>query len=548
MHLVGGHHQELHHQELHRHPEHYDVSSEEWSSADDQQAIHRKHYSQLPPIQSVYDEALVLPLFGARQWVSWTMLLFNLVMQGVVLVKITELVWTEMQYRDQTLWGGTGGACVWIKPGDALSLHLDHVLVAGKSGSDEGYLYCVPESLLIVDKFESIDLNGDGYWSAQESSAQTAAVEEETGRIMNLDYLMFSLVLKKNPAAQWGDLIAAPATQYNASISRATWESHRNYLQLCQALNPTICPNLEIRGILKKYLPEEHKARKRVAKCENILTYWCPTVIGEKFKQYGIYHADLCGVKETVWHKSVSLRSVRYSTEWKYMNRFDGITTVMYFGFLMVMLIIWWMVMLLEIRLLYAWWTTLWFFPVAENKEDCIETLEEDGENRKFKVLKLPARHRRITMLLNLLPRTILILCISVIGTFFLIEADDYQDLILNCVALTFLIDIDEMIYAGIISNNRKDLCEKTQPLTCEVPKGWSLLLPEQTPWTLVHAISVLVVVISFLLHSYFRAGGKLDRGEALQCLCQGSGRICVSAQIWGGELDVRAAINKLGY
>merc|ERR1712129_408158 len=141
-------------------------------------------------------------------------------------------------------------------------------------------------------------------------------------------------------------------------------------------------------------------------------------------------------------------------------------------------------------------------------------------------------------IIFHLLPRTVICLRLSYVGTLFLIAADSYQDLILNSVALGFLIEIDEMLFAATMSSKYKriiaDLRPLEVPLTRIVAKACHEI-HELIPQSCVFTVLLSAIVYTFIYTSYNMPGGKYEMGAALECLCHIEGEACVGAQILGG-------------
>ena len=159
-------------------------------------------------------------------------------------------------------------------------------------------------------------------------------------------------------------------------------------------------------------------------------------------------------------------------------------------------------------------------------------------EEQKYKVTAMPCFHKFMVIALCLIPRTIISVWLSYVGTWFLIEADSYGDLILNSVALAFLIEVDEMLYKAVTSVETRKKFENCQPLEVKYHNGamqglvafasrFSMKL-----WTCL----LLLIVISFVTVAYEEHRGKYDRASALSCLCHGEGVRCITAQILGGS------------
>jgi len=509
-----------------------------YASDEDSAENSEKFYASLSLESSVYDEALVIPLISAKEGretflrkpLSWLMLFINIVMQAVILLKIMELCWVKHAAVDTKMWGVNGGACDVFAEVDVPMLNLPT-----KPATGETFLNCVPEALMLASKFALVDKNGDGMFTYAEAMEVTKDFKARMPhRSIQVDWLFENIVdhMVSDTATQvlW--------SQYNTTgIPATAWAEQQKILGLCQILTPAICPNLEARDILAGFITEDHAAR-RIATCESILKNICPDLVGEKYKQFQIYHSDLCGDQITSWHGHGQLRTVKFSTESKWAN-WEGISGPIYCGFLMVMLIIWWLAMLSEMRMVYSWWLLVCYFPTTTDRSgsDCAQMVEED-DAIKINIIAFPRAHKIYTIAFNLLPRTILVMLCSTIGSLFLIQADDYEDLILNCVALTFLIEIDEMIFAGCISDSRKEMIGSCEDLACELPSEMS----HKFPWTLMHLGTTLTVVSVLTAFSYWMPSGKVASARALECLCLSAGDFCVTAQMLGGYPSVKAA------
>jgi hypothetical protein len=143
---------------------------------------------------------------------------------------------------------------------------------------------------------------------------------------------------------------------------------------------------------------------------------------------------------------------------------------------------------------------------------------------------------------LCLIPRTIISVWLSYVGTWFLIEADSYGDLILNSVALAFLIEVDEMLYKAVTSVETRKKFENCQPL--EVTYNNSFMQGSSRFSMKLWTCLLLVIVISFVTVAYHESRGKYDRAYALSCLCHGEGVRCITAQILGGYSTLKLAMS----
>jgi hypothetical protein len=248
--------------------------------------------------------------------------------------------------------------------------------------------------------------------------------------------------------------------------------------------------------------------------------------------------SELCGSTESNWDEAKRVITTQYYLAALYQERPDAIVTWQYKAFLGVILVLWWTLMMEEVRHLQKWWIALIMFPTDPVPGIPAVTLTED---RAFITFIHPL-HKFVTLLFNLLPRTVICFWLSYTGTWFLIEADSYEELIMNGVALGFLIEVDNMLYAAVVSDVGKEMLGKVDPLTVEfIPcccrrAEVEDFIPTSIPFTML----LCGIVAVFIGYAYTAEHGKIDVAHALECLCHAEGVHCVSAQVLGGHAYLR--------
>jgi len=193
-----------------------------------------------------------------------------------------------------------------------------------------------------------------------------------------------------------------------------------------------------------------------------------------------------------------------------------------------------------EWRDLIDWWIVLIFIPM---EQPGVLAYERDHDEH-LEVKAMPGYFKVFTILFNLLPRTVIGVTVAFVGTDFLMGSDSYMDLILNSVALTFLIQIDEMLYAALMSQHEKedvDTCGQIEVFHPCFDVFDKLVFNMPTP--LVRAALLCAICAFAMNHSYTKKDGKYDMGYALACLCQAEGNYCMSAQLMGGFESVQESL-----
>merc|ERR1712113_396971 len=100
--------------------------------------------------------------------------------------------------------------------------------------------------------------------------------------------------------------------------------------------------------------------------------------------------------------------------------------------------------MLEELYAVILWWAVLGSWLIHDTGiGDCIEFHADDI----IEVKRVPKRFCAVVLACNVLPRTIICLWLTMLGADYLLVANSYSELIMNSLALTFLITVDELIY-----------------------------------------------------------------------------------------------------
>eukprot|EP00933_Yihiella_yeosuensis_P076806 TRINITY_DN8676_c0_g1_i3.p1 TRINITY_DN8676_c0_g1~~TRINITY_DN8676_c0_g1_i3.p1 ORF type:complete len:418 (+),score=57.25 TRINITY_DN8676_c0_g1_i3:230-1483(+) len=321
-------------------------------------------------------------------------------------------------------------------------------------------------------------------------------------------------------------------------------EREQGEIDLCAALRPRLCGNLESRGILKDKLVNSSVRRDtphgRISYCEKVLKKQCSAAFGQIYEIYRDWSSELCGDPTTLWDPRKRIIVTEYRLPASYDDGSDAIVKSTYRFFLLLVLCIWWMSMIQELRHIIDWIALLCLTgsSAPEGEEGkAVKELTETEKDDEITILAVPLSHKLYTLVFHILPRTYICLNLSHVGTKFLIGADDYNNLILNSVALGFLIELDEMLYAAVVGSTDKTVLSKTKPL--EVKAEWLRVFRYQRavlPVAITLLVALIVIPSFYVSDAFYGKEGKHAIGHALSCLCQVEGEDCVSAMILGGK------------
>lgn len=303
-------------------------------------------------------------------------------------------------------------------------------------------------------------------------------------------------------------------------------------LELCRFADPALCGNMEARNILKGRLDGDPD--DRIAACEKMIGEEdCPDIFGEEFKIFRDRTSEFCGEPMSIWLEDRGIRTVIYKESERYINTQNGITKTDFITFLFVIVTIWLMLVMEEFRDVLNWWVVMLSCATSGDGEVVSE------QNHTWEIHYLPWPLWVYQLICNLIPRTGVCCLLAYFGTNFLLHTDNYMDLILNSVALGFLVDVDDMLFAAVESQRVKDIVNKND--TIQVRRKYINLtntvdkMRKQCSMALVYLVMMLMLSITLMFHVYFEKEGVFETAEAMECLCMMAGDTCIGAQILGG-------------
>jgi len=513
---------------------------------------------------SVYDEALLGPLVKYGKpgtYVTFIgvvlLLVVSFVLQVMVLWKVHDL--------DVAKANAATGKVFWLCQ-ERESIMPVHMRL-NTSYWDDGMnnMDCGPMAPTMMSNVANLDTDGDGMWSQAEASALSVEWNRTYGKIsqMALVWKQFMRKAKKQQLKETKNLDDAAISSQSIVYTQLplSWiQGDIDMTNLCIPSDPYLCGNLEARGALVSKLPDpDLSPTDRITSCERFVSEECPYYFGEVYVVYEKWSYEQCGERSSEWVDGVDIITTAYTLAKNYSKSFNAIAGPIYFSFLVVMLAIWLMTVLVELRIIFKWWVVLLNFPSTfdtapreiTTPREMKNTAEVDGEMVHFKhdgsvshIYSIPWSLKVFTIIFNLIPRTIVCVCLAWVGTMFLVHADDYTDLILNGVALGFLIEVDNLLYTSVVGDRAKNELETAPSLKVQVDllgkkdrqRNTKSDGNQDTIKVTIPNILILTCATGIpILHSYFREYGKMDMGRALRCLCHAAGPDCVTAQVLGG-------------
>lgn len=142
------------------------------------------------------------------------------------------------------------------------------------------------------------------------------------------------------------------------------------------------------------------------------------------------------------------------------------------YWFLYAILSLWWVAMVTEVNKTYQVFAKINSLQHTDDPSEMIIRREAtDGGERENLVWQLPRSVRVACILLIFVPKLAIAAGLWWVGTLWLAATDSFENLVLNSVALTFIINIDEQIFAGLIPATMKENIKITKLVRSTTPE-----------------------------------------------------------------------------
>jgi len=152
------------------------------------------------------------------------------------------------------------------------------------------------------------------------------------------------------------------------------------------------------------------------------------------------------------------------------VNPFDG--GAGYSLLFVLMSAMWLFAILVEVRsLLHNSSLMLHFSDDPEVDADSQSFVPSEEDPEKYKMVKMPGRAQAV-LFVNIVTRAIVTTCLAGVGCFFIMYTTEKINLILNSLAVLFVLELDNIIYAATVSGNNQQFIEDLEPVVVDIESG----------------------------------------------------------------------------
>jgi len=351
----------------------------------------------------------------------------------------------------------------------------------------------------------------------------------------------------------------------NGSLPKSVYISEVvPFLRLCLLMDSRLCGNAVFRRSLNRsvFMTEFHLSHLHGAPlpfleisprtsgkfvdfaqaCPMIVDKVCPSFFTVAYAEHSSKRKEVCGEPSTETRQlpasiltsgSDLMNKEVLVVNFEMFEEYSSQADIFYRLFLLLILLLWFIAMFEEYRKIIHWWRVLLGTPI-----DLTILEAQTDEERRVSMKDFTPCYKCLNIVFNLLPRTSIAVAILFFGARYLMLSQSYEELMMNSLALTFLVTIDEMIFVAFVSAKRREWLGSANPLEVKIHRRLDRMIATLLSEYLLVPL-IFIAVVAFMSHEYTRTWGKVDVEEAFRCICQVSGPRCMAAQAVGGYATV---------
>jgi len=471
---------------------------------------------------------------------AYVLLLMSFFFQGVLLYTIfSEVVIDNVEWQHGVVAGG-GGA-------------LNLAMQAPKEGEcndggslcfvQDGLYTCAPPSVQLTGRWDELDWNSDGIWTRAEVMEKRAELKckyvvdpVEVFNVFHKFLLSRQHLIWLHPDVVAGNAIHKPYFKYAMGD-----------IIMCGYRNADMCGNLIERGFFDA--PLKHGTAPRVGKSIDSAMEYCQGLLEDggtcsKFlpSTYSVWRIDSgqqCGEpsyeKFTYTHPGNNVTKSLLMVDWSARQDFERAKTVIFLMFKSIIIFLWLLAMSKEFKDIIIIVTWVLRFPsAADFGEDAVkEEVDPADPTDTRMIIQGITNHHRTSVGVLIFLRAVMTAILTFVGLSFLSKQTDYADLLMDGIALLFILEIAEILYAQVLRADVRDQTESLQAMKVRM-YGWDWLnrrpAHQDALWLLV--ILVVTVAVMHTLHTQV----VVPVSDSLECTCMSQGSNCREAQKFSYE------------
>lgn len=402
---------------------------------------------------------------------------------------------------------------------------------------------CLPWSALYVQYWKELDTNGDGIWSHDEAVKDESKVGKVTGIKPKLVFGTIAHGLADRRTVD-KNITESPVMTQLQGIPKAYFDYWVGDAVLCSYSDPQMCSTLISRGFFDAAMDPAHSGNKGVSDLDSAMDYCkfmlkegggCDQSMPQIYQLYRAKRKEQCqdihlypsGIYTNPFQKEESMYVI--SADYGALDGHLKSETATFRLFLFLVLLLWLLALVQEIREMFKLADFCIMFPSASKSKGLGVKTTEDAETGEKKIAITGISHTHRTIIATVCVfRTVVVLYLGTVGCIFLVNDTGYMDLLMNAVALAFILEIDEILFSAVSRGSTLSTLEELQPMvfTSMFPSEGFLHWIMQKDFIALIVMPTLALVIIYV-HNTTTTKPVL---AALNCACYQLGEPCFEA------------------
>jgi hypothetical protein len=408
-----------------------------------------------------------------------------------------------------------------------------------------GTFSCAPPSVQLIGRWDELDVDKDGDWTREEmmKERETLKCKYVVDPLEIFD--MMVLLLKKRRHIIW----LHPDVLAGKSIPKAYFTYAMGDIIMCGYRNEDMCGNLLKRGVFD--VPLKEGKSPRVGTTINSAMQYCRTMLQPRgtcevllpstYSTWKIESVAQCHkpkYKQFVYThpKSGKLKSL-LEVDYKARLRFARAKTTLFKVYKGFMVGIWILLIISTLRDVWLGFAWINGFPTEEidfqaammktlERENLRLDKEREGDTEET-VTGITTAHKIALYVINI-SRVCVLSVLLFVGLSFLGRNTDYIGLLLDGVALVWIVEIAEILYSKVIRVEARNTWMAQKPLIIRPFRTMKLSMhPALTDW-----IWLIVSVVGTVTYIWWYSTVVVEPlYDALECSCVGEGSNCHEAE-----------------
>jgi len=390
----------------------------------------------------------------------------------------------------------------------------------------DGVYTCAPPSVQLTGRWDELDTDGDGFWSIEEAQqeADTLQCKYAVNSIEVFDVF-------KNIILQREDLIwVSPDLKAGKTIAKPYFDYLKGDVIMCGYASVDMCSNVLDSGFFDAPLKLNSSPRvgntteSALKYCTKLLEQQgtCEELLPSTYTTWKIESVEQCGSPDydriVFTHPSTGKQKSMLSVDYDERKAYQKFQTPLFVFYKYIIIFIWGLVMMSEAKTVVNLWQWVINMP----------GVEAERKNTETSIAGIDRQHRVMNGFVGIV-RMFVLLMLCYIGTLFLLKSGDYVDLLFDAVAVVFILEFGDILYAKAIRKNLQDQTSSMEPMKFKGTVFIDYLAYRPGLVDMLWLVG-LFIVIAIIEGNYYK-NTVIPVYHALQCTCLKVGEPCREAQ-----------------